>query len=240
MPILPRLLPDLSSRCRQPEVMDSPGLEVSRHARALQALARINVLSLAARRTWAMVRSLPQPEKRPLRVLDVACGGGDVAIALRSRADREGIPLQVLGCDLSPTAVDFARRRAEARGVDVEFFEHDATTGELPSGFDLVCSSLFLHHLSEEEVKGFLKRLAKAGRVILVQDLLRTRLGYLMAEATVRVVTRSRVVRVDGPQSVRAAFTLAEAQNLARDAGLTGARVERCWPERFSLHWEAA
>ena len=239
MPTVPRILPDLSSRYRQPEVMDSPGLEAFRHTRALLALARINVLSLAARRTWAMVRRLPLPDRRVLRVLDVACGGGDVAIALKSWAEREGVPLEVWGCDLSPTAVDFARGRAEERGVNAEFFQHDATTGELPSGFDLVCSSLFLHHLSEEEVKGFLERLAKAGRVILVQDLLRTRLGYLMAEATVRVVTRSRVVRVDGPQSVRAAFTLAEARNLARDAGLTGARVAKCWPERFSLHWEA-
>ncbi len=163
-----------------------------------------------------------------------------MAIALKSWAEREGIPLQVGGCDLSPTAVDFARGRAEARGLDVDFFQHDAVSGELPSGFDLICSSLFLHHLSQEEARAFLARLAKAGRGILVQDLLRTRLGYVMAEATVRVVTRSGVVRVDGPLSVRAAFTIHEARDLARDAGLTGATITRCWPERFCLFWETS
>jgi hypothetical protein len=77
-----------------------------------------------------------------------------------------------------------------------------------------------------------------AGTAIFVQDLLRTRLGYLMAVATTKAITRSPVVHVDGPRSVRAAFSLEEVQDLARKAGVGGARIERCWPERFSVSWD--
>jgi 2-polyprenyl-3-methyl-5-hydroxy-6-metoxy-1,4-benzoquinol methylase len=201
-------------------------------------LARINLLSLAARRVWTGVRELPFSPDRPFRILDVACGGGDVAIALKRRADREGLKVEVEGCDLSSTALDFARSRARALGVEVTFVRRDVLGGDLPGGFDLVCSSLFLHHLSNQEAVGLLRTMSVAGRAVLVQDLLRTRTGLLMALATVRLVTRSRIVRVDGPRSVRAAFTPPEVRSLAGEAGLEGARVEACWPERFVLKWE--
>ena len=97
------------------------------------------------------------------------------------------------------------------------------------SGQGVLCGHRRLH----------LGNLARAGKAILVQDLLRSRVGYLMAAATVRIVTRSRVVRVDAVRSVRAAFSLDEAAGLVREAGLSGARIEPCWPQRFALSWEA-
>jgi hypothetical protein len=72
---------------------------------------------------------------------------------------------------------------------------------------------------------------------VLVQDLRRTRLGEALAWTTLRVVTTSSVARSDGPTSVRAAFTLAEAADLCRDAGLVDASVRRCWPQRFTIRW---
>jgi len=218
--------------------MDSPDLAESRHVRALRGLARINLLSLAAERVWAAIQEISPTSNGPIRILDVACGGGDVALAVKSRAERAGIPTQVEGCDMSPVAVHYATARALEQGLDVTFFHHDATVDEFPGPFDLICSSLFLHHLADPKAVGFLAKLAATGGAILVQDLLRTRLGYLLAWAAVRTVTRSRVVRVDGPRSVRAAFSLPEVEALAQEAGLAGARISRCWPERFTLTWE--
>ena len=160
-----------------------------------------------------------------------------MAIAIKSRADQAGRVLEVEGCDISPVALEYAAKSAERRGLKVRFFQHDALEKKLPGGFDLVSSSLFLHHLSDSDSVAFLRDLAAVGRAILVQDLLRTRMGYLLALSTVRVITRSQVVRADGPRSVRAAFSLPEVEHLALRAGLEGARIERCWPERFSLSW---
>jgi SAM-dependent methyltransferase len=171
--------------------------------------------------------------------LDVACGGGDVVLALKSLGEREGIPVHVSGCDLSPVALEYARGRAGKRGLEVEFFQHDALHHPLPRGFHFVCSSLFLHHLSEEEAVAFLDRLRGYGARLLIQDLLRTHLGYALAWITVRAVTRSPVVRVDGIRSVLSAYSFQEVEELALRGGLHGARIRRCWPQRFSLAWEA-
>ena len=163
-----------------------------------------------------------------------------MAIALKSRAEKAGLQVEVGGCDISPVALEWAAERAKNRGLEVEFFQQDAITEELPGGCDLVSSSLFLHHLSGPDSVAVLRNLVTAGRVGLVQDLLRTRKGYFLAMSTARMVNRSLVVRTDGPRSVRAAYSLPEIEDLAREAGLVGARIERCWPERFSLFLQAS
>jgi 2-polyprenyl-3-methyl-5-hydroxy-6-metoxy-1,4-benzoquinol methylase len=184
-----------------------------------------------------MVRRVPVRRGKPVRVLDVACGGGDVALSLKRLADRAGFPVKVTGCDLSPVAVEFAQQTAKSLGLEVEFFEHDALIGEIPGTFDLVTSSLFLHHLGEEEAVAFLGMCAGAGPRTFHQDLLRTPLGYALAKMTVPFITRSRVVRVDGVRSVEGAFSLPEVRDLVDRAGLQDAEISRCWPERFSLYW---
>lgn len=219
--------------------MDAPDLAAPAHERALAALARINMLSLTASRVWREVKRRAEGLDRPLRVLDVACGGGDVAMALKARALRAGFDVDVAGCDVSATAVAYARRSAGARALDVTFFQLDAVADPIPTGFDLVCNSLFLHHLPAEEAVAFLANLSRSAPAVLVQDLLRTRVGYLLAWATVRTVTRSRIVRVDGIRSVESAYSVREVEDLVGRAGLAGARLGRCWPQRFSLVWAA-
>jgi 2-polyprenyl-3-methyl-5-hydroxy-6-metoxy-1,4-benzoquinol methylase len=220
--------------------MDEPHLDRASHITALKGLARINLLSMVSARICRSILALPSPAGRPLRVLDVACGGGDVAVSVKRWADRRGVPLEVHGCDISATALDFARSKAESQGVNATFHRVDAVAESLPGGFDFVYSSLFLHHLSNDEAAQFLRRLSRVGTAVLVQDLLRTRLGYLLAVMAGRLLTRSPIVMEDGPRSVRAAFSLDEVRDLASRAAMNGARVGRCWPERFALSWEVS
>jgi 2-polyprenyl-3-methyl-5-hydroxy-6-metoxy-1,4-benzoquinol methylase len=220
-------------RRREPEQIDQPDLDTQRHQAALRGLARINWWSATAATLGRELRRLAAG--RPLRVLDVATGGGDVPV----RLTRSGLPLELAGCDRSPTALAYAAQRAAALGAKVEFFTLDALHDPLPAGYDVLTCSLFLHHLDEPGAVELLRRLAAAaGRAVLVSDLSRSRTGLLLAHAAVRLLTRSPMVHADGPASVRAAWTPAEALRLAHDAGLTGATVRRSWPCRFLLMWE--
>lgn len=235
-----RLMLDLSLRRLEPELMDQPELAEHEHHQALAGLARINRLSRSAGILWPELRrlALAQPSQ-PLRVLDIASGAGDVPIALWHKARRAGLKLNILGIDRSAVAVEHARSAAAKAAADVDFRTHDALAEPLPSGFDVAMSSLFLHHLSRADAVLLLERMAAAAhRAVLVNDLQRSRAGYLAAQAACRVVTRSTIVRVDGPQSVAAAFTIAEVQQMAAQARIASARVERRWPFRFLLAWQ--
>jgi SAM-dependent methyltransferase len=220
--------------------MDQPGLDPSQHMRALRGLARVNRISASDRILWrplaALLRAKPG---RPLCVLDIATGGGDVPIRLWQRARRAGVAIDLTGVDVSPTAIDHARANARRVGAKVDFATLDALHDPLPDGFDVIASSLFLHHLDETQAIGLLARMgASAQRLVLVNDLVRSRLGYLLAWLGTRTLSRSPIVHVDGPRSVEAAFTMAEAKVLAQAAGLSGVTVAWRWPWRFLLTWE--
>ncbi|HEX5270847.1 MAG TPA: methyltransferase domain-containing protein [Gemmataceae bacterium] len=230
------LLPALSRRLR-PEVMDQPGLDPGRHRQALRGLGRINFWSGSAGILWPLIADLARHSTHPPRVLDLATGGGDVPIRLWQKARRARLPIVVEGCDVSPVAVEHATRQAERRGAEVRFFVADALAGDLPAGYDALVCSLFLHHLTEDQALGLLRRMAAAAGLVLVNDLRRSRAGLLLALVGTHLLSLSPVVHTDGPRSVEGAFTIAEARALADRAGLAGATVERRWPCRFLLTW---
>lgn len=225
-------------RRREPEVMDQPGLDERRHAQALRGLARINMVSASAGILWPTLARLARATApNTLRVLDVATGGGDVPIRLARRARRAGLPMEIAGCDISATAIKFANDRARTAGVSVSFFELNALSEVLPGPYDAMTCSLFLHHLDDSDAVALLQKMAAAARCVLVNDLARSRRGLVLAHAATRLLSRSPVVHMDGPRSVEAAYTPAEALDLARRAGMSHAKVLRHWPCRFLLSW---
>ncbi len=228
----------VAPRDRQPELMDQPGLAPGVHRLALTGLGRINRISRTSSVLW---HSLTRIQKKLgyLRVLDLACGGGHVVMECSRLARRHSMAMEFHGSDVSSTAIAYAQDAARVTGANrVEFSCLDVLHDELPSGYDVVMNTLFLHHLDAEIAVALLGRMAQAARAaVLVDDLLRSRLALGMAWFGCRLCTRSPIVHVDGPRSVRAAFTFQEAQVMAQQAGLQGATFRRHWPARFLMEW---
>jgi 2-polyprenyl-3-methyl-5-hydroxy-6-metoxy-1,4-benzoquinol methylase len=230
----------VKERVREPELMDQPGLDPGMHRQALVGLRRVNRISGTVGRLWRPIRQLAaERPRRPIRVLDVASGGGDVAAGIARQARQANLAVVVDGCDVSPVAIEHAGEQAQSAGLDnVRFFALDVLQDRLPETYDVVTCSLFLHHLETPEATQVLQRMAAATRhLVLVDDLRRTSLGYALAWLGCRMLTRSSIVHTDGPRSVAAAFTTDEAAALARQAGLNRFTLTPHWPERFLLSW---
>lgn len=234
---LPHL--NLASRQLHGELMDDPALDTFSHARALHGLRRINTITNSYRALWNPIRELARKSSRPLRVLDVACGGGDTLLALAKQANREKLRLEFIGLDISPTATSLASERLSSSPLPCWFVIGDALSQDYPRDCDVIFCSLFLHHLTDARAQTLLQRMSRAaGELVLVSDLLRTKTGYAYAYLGTRLLSRSRIVHVDGPRSVEAAFSQAEIEQLASAAGMKAFSVKRFWPERFLLSWQ--
>lgn len=233
----------LARRQRFPEIMDQPDLEASRHDQALRGLSRLNWLSGTVPLMWAAIRRHARRTSQPrLRVLDLATGGGDIPLGLWRHARRSGLQLELTGLDISERAVAFARERAERAGAAVRFERGDALRwdemGAAGGGVDAILCSLFLHHLATPDALQLLRRLARSSAgLLLINDLRRSRVNYLLVNAAARLVTSSEVVHTDGPLSVRAAFNRRELRQLAQEAGWHGARLRWSGPCRMMLQW---
>ena len=239
-PLAPR--PALRHRDRRPELMDDPALDPAAHRHALAGLARLNRVSGSAAAVWPALRRLAATTAaRPLKVLDVATGSGDVLLDLKRKATRAGVALDVAGCDLSPVAVAAATEAARQANLPAHFFTADVLREPLPTGYDAIVCSLFLHHLDAADAVSLFGRMREAGpRLIVVNDLARSPFNFGIVWLASRLLSRSPVVHTDGPLSVRAAFTPAELRALAADGGLTGATVTPHFPGRMVLEWRAS
>ncbi|MHB0774807.1 methyltransferase domain-containing protein [Halomonas sp. WWR20] len=232
------MLTSLTRRQLEGELMDEPGVEAHAHIDALRGLQRINTMSRTAAVLWPeIVRIARAHPERELTLLDIATGGGDVAIALARRAQREGIALRVEACDISQTALDYAARQAQQAEVPVRFFRLDALNAALPTRYDIVTSTLFLHHLDDAQIVTLLNMLSRHARHLVISDLIRNHSGYGLAYVGSRLLSASPMVHTDAIRSVRAALTLPEVRTLTMRAGLGKIHLKTHWPSRFLLRW---
>ncbi len=237
-----RAVLSVAKRVCEPEVMDQPGLDESLHRQALKGLKRVNALTRTPRHVWyaaeAIWRPLVGSETRRLRWLDLACGGGDVTLGIARLAKKHAVPLELVGWDKSETAVNTSNHAAHAEGLtNVRFEAHDVLADEVPAkSFDVVYSTLFFHHLSEGEAVQLLQQMRRgAATLVIVDDLIRSALGYWLAKIGCHLLSRSPIVHNDGPISVRAAFTQEEFRDLALQAGMRQVEFKRHFPERFLM-----
>ncbi len=243
----------MDTRELTPELMDAANIDPQEHRRALLGLSRLNRLSLASVSVARAIKELLDARGTPASnasLLDFACGGGDLLLGVRGilgLPQASISPMQAttdIAVDISNTALEVLRERAEREQIAVRCVRADVLTAPLPigdAGVDVCMCSLFLHHLTRSGALGVLREMARVARSgVVISDLARTRRGLMLAWCASRLMTRSRVVRVDSLKSVRAAWTRRELMDLAREAGLHTADVRAIWPQRLLLVWRRA
>lgn len=229
-------------RSRTPEWMDDPELPEPDHLRALAGLARLNRLSGVS---WAIYQQLAKYAKRiggrPLRVLDVASGSGDLAIDWAARAARSGLRMRITATDVSGVAIEAIEKGAESRGLDIVGLRRDCVREGLPTGFDVVTCSLFFHHLEDAQAIRLLQSMrASADVAVVICDLERSWLNLALVTLASRLVTRSSVVHHDAVASVRGAYTRYEFERLAERALTHPIEVRPLFPCRFLASIDAS
>jgi SAM-dependent methyltransferase len=102
-------------------------------------------------------RVLPEISLRPCRALELGCGSGTTAVWLAQQG------FDVTALDLSPLAVERARRRAEAAGARVRFLTADVLRPpeNLAGSFDFFFDRGCYHVVRRENVGAYLETLRR-------------------------------------------------------------------------------
>jgi demethylmenaquinone methyltransferase/2-methoxy-6-polyprenyl-1,4-benzoquinol methylase len=154
----------------------SEGAESGRRVAALfSRIARrydlINdLMSLGLHRRWkrdAVSRTL-DGSRRPLRLLDLCCGTGDIAFLAEEMG---GGGVHVVGLDVTLPMLQLARRRRSVKGRRTALARGDALRLPFPPGtFDAVTIGYGLRNLTDAEaaLTEILRALAPGGRLVVL------------------------------------------------------------------------
>ena len=208
--------------------MDAPGVDRDELVECLGDLARGNRLSGGLLLTLRSLSRLAAgtPPGGEISILDVATGGGDFPRAMARWASKKGYTPRITATDASPEILELSvglEPEASRSGPGIIHYETaDALALEYQdNSFDFATCSLFLHHLVPSSAVKLLGELARVSRKgIVVNDLVRSWVGYFGTVAFTRATSKNRLFRHDGPLSVRKAYTRREMQDLVQSAGL--------------------
>ena len=217
---LPREALDFSLRAELTELMDEPcSREVLRSC--LRDLARVNRWFLGYRPVLRWLEGISRGRRNePLRILDVGCGYGDGLRRVERWARKRRISVELTGLDLNADTIAIARE-ATPQDSTIRWVPGNVFGYAPPNSPHLVVSSLFTHHLGEQDVVRFLQWMENCAEVgWFINDLSRAPIPYHLFLWFSKAVRLHPFVQHDGPVSFRRAFVEDDWRRLCTAAGL--------------------
>ena len=230
---------DFSRRSSQLELMDTEDCGVAEFEACLVDLAKVNRATFAYRPTFAWLDRVVRDRRssEPLRIVDCGSGYGDMLRKIDAWARRRGIEVELTGIDLNPWSRAAALKATDPsrpiRWVTTDLFDYRPD-----KPIDIVLSSLFTHHLTDDQVAGFVIWMEATAQVgWFVNDLHRHPLPYYVFRLWSRLARWHRFVQNDGPISITRAFVPADWHRLLARAGIPegAAKVSRVFPFRLCV-----
>ncbi len=226
------------------EEMDKPDCDPAALARTYAQFPLVNSVVSRWHSTYTrFIRPLLSPNQNTT-LLDIGCGGGDIAAALARWAARDRLKLSITAIDPDARAISYAQKNASSKGgstrtgASVVFRRaHSSELVREGAVFDVVISNHMLHHLSAEELQGLLADSEQLARqAVIHSDIARSRLGYALFSLGTLPLFPGSFIRRDGLTSIRRSYTAPEIRAVVPP----GWRVKSALPYRNLLLYAPA
>ena len=167
------------------------------------------------------------PKKKIITIIDLGCGGGDILREVSRFGEKNGYKFKLMGIDANPHTINYANTLSE-NYPNIEFKAIDIFSEAFKTlKYDLVLTTLFLHHFKNDELVTFLKPvLEKAKLGIVVNDLHRHKLAYYLFKL-LSITIKNKTIVQDGLTSVLRGFNRKELEVISQ-------RLD----SNYQIHWK--
>ncbi len=228
---------NFKERSEESEVMDDFTIGGEIIHQTLREIATVNRWLGGNRITLNAIKHfLKKKNEKPLTILDIGCGGGEMLQLIAKLARRWNREVKLIGIDANPHVIAYARENS------IDFPEIQFTTMDVlsPSFKELECdillATLFIHHFTTQQLillfKSFVQQTHQS---IIINDLHRHWFAYHSIDWITRILSRSDMVRNDARLSVLRAFSKKELEAICHDAGVADFSIRWKWAFRWEL-----
>lgn len=228
-------MPNFSIRSTKSELLDAPNIPKEALYQNLRELETINKLLGGHLATRIGLEKLLRDKTREYTIADFGCGGGDTLRFVYHWAQKNGLKLKLIGFDLLDDAISFSKEYTpESFGIEyrqANFYDIDSS-----EQFDVVISSLFTHHLYDDDLKSVLLKKRQQSRIgFIINDLHRHPLAYHSIKWLTAFLSKSHLVKNDAPLSVLKGFKSKEWAIILNECGIQNFNIQWIWAFRHLI-----
>jgi SAM-dependent methyltransferase len=215
------------TRSYDPEILDDFSIQDESVDKALKELKIINIFLGGNRISLEGIKKL-NDKKDKITILDAGAGASDILLSLNKKLDN----LDIYSLDMNRRACKFLRGKSTTVKV---------TCGNvlyLPfiTPFDIIHSSLFLHHFNEDQIQRIIiSFLALSVKGIVINDLRRSIFAWMGIKLLTFFFSNSKEVKYDGPLSVKRGFIRSDLTNILNKVSPGKYEIKRRWAFRWLI-----
>lgn len=212
------------------EKMDDPDCDIDLLKNTYRQFSTINKLLGGWRGIYKrFIRPIGRSSNRPVTILDIGCGGGDIVKYLSELSDQDNLDITFTGIDPDHRAIEYAQNHCSLNNIQFRQISSSELVGRGES-YDIVISNHLLHHLHHEQLLNLCKDAEQlCGKLALFNDIERSDLGYAAFRTISPILFKNSFISEDGITSIKRSFTKDELRNAVTEQW----SVQRKFPFRL-------
>jgi ubiquinone/menaquinone biosynthesis C-methylase UbiE len=228
-------MPDFSKRSYQKEILDQDEIPFEDIKQNMKELDLINQkLGGHAITIDGLKQLAPAKTNSTITIAEIGCGGGDNLEAINNYCNKIHQPSAFIGIDIKQSCIDYAKQQHPL--MNTEWIVSDYSKVLFANKPDIIFSSLFCHHFTNEELVSMLRWMkANATLGFFINDLHRHPIAWILIKWITTLFSKSYLVKNDAPVSVTRGFTKKEWQQLLAEAGIENYSIQWKWAFRFLI-----
>lgn len=173
-------------------------------------------------------------KEQEITIVDIGCGHGDILRDVAKFGKNNGYKFNLLGVDANPSAIEYANELSKDY-EKLSFKTEDIFSEEFQNReFDIVLSTLFLHHFKEPQLLSFLEHTIKKTKIgVVVNDLHRHKLAYYLFMLLSPFIKNKMIVE-DGLTSVLRGFKRKDLEKISSKLKI---KTQISWKWAFRFLW---
>lgn len=172
--------------------------------------------------------------KKSVHVCEIGCGDGNNLVVISDWCKKNNVEFVCTGIDIKQECIDAAKIKYQ--GLHGEWIANDYRKIEFKTKPDIIFSSLFCHHFTDDELVEQMKWMQQNCALgFFINDLQRNRLAYHSIKMITKIFSSSYLVKNDAPLSVARGFYKTEWLNILQQAGLKNFQIEWKWAFRYLI-----
>jgi len=223
-------------RTQEVELMDDFTMSGELLANTLDQLANINKWLGGNSITLNGLKKLLKNElkNKLITIIDLGCGNGDMLRKVADYGKKQGYNFKLIGIDANEYTVNYANKLSQDY-KEISYLQQDVFSDQFKNlDYDIVLSTLFLHHFTEEEIVTLLSLVLKKSTIgIIVNDLHRHAMAYYLFELLCLTI-KNQMIKKDGLISILRGFKRVDLERISKKLN-----VDICikWKWAFRYQW---